>query len=161
MRSQKYSFCVVSLGMLFYKARLSKKLCYFMIAKGAGEALYWGHFHKTINMPHLYVVRVFSLFFFFFCQVAALSMNSSIYKTSMLEMQRKEYICCESMTTAPGPEEEILLPAKLGVSFHHCWWGWFQCKDITRMTQQPQSTYQQEEPVSRNSFILLESCQDS
>lgn len=80
--------------MLFYKARLSEKLCYFVIAMGAGEALYWGHFHKTINMPRLYVVRVFSLFFFFFCQVAALSMNSSIYKTSMLEMQRKEYICC-------------------------------------------------------------------
>lgn len=52
--------------MLFYKARLSEKSCYFVIAIGAGEALYWGHFHKTINMPHLYVVRVFFPIFFLF-----------------------------------------------------------------------------------------------
>lgn len=43
------------------------------------------------------------------------------------------------MVTAPGPTEEILLQAELGVSFHHCWWVWFQFKGITRVMQQPVS----------------------
>lgn len=46
-------------------------------------------------------------------------------------------------------------------SFHHCWWSWFLFRDISRVTCWPQTTYQQEKPVTRNGFILLESCQDS
>lgn len=44
---------------------------------------------------------------------------------------------CKCTVTAPGPTEEILLHTELGVNFHHCWWGWFQFKDITRVMQQP------------------------
>lgn len=74
---------------------------YFMTARGTEEVVCQGNLHKMINTSYLYLRRVFSLFFYSAKWEAyrntVLSMNSSIYKTSMLETQRKEYIGCKYM----------------------------------------------------------------
>lgn len=59
-----------------------------------------------------------------------LGWNSSSFLTSLLLGRCWQWTgnfpMCKCMVTAAGPTEEILLHAELGVSFHHCWWGWFQ-----------------------------------